>query len=115
MTLDDRAMWTYQNMDMIYSSVEKDYMHPEAEKPVTFYACCLEWTNYLADKENHLSHLPIQIDGEIVAVVKPCEFRGYLTIKLKTILSEAFCRRNVQRLSERSTPKWVEAQGTLYE
>lgn len=87
MTLDDRAMWTYQNMDMIYDSVSKEYMHPEAEKPVTFYACCLEWTKYLADKENHLSHLPIQIDGEILAVIKPCEFRGYLTIKLKTILN----------------------------
>ncbi len=63
MTLDDRALWTENNLDQILNDVTQGHIRTEAEKPVVYYACCLEWAKYLADPDNHLSHLPIQIDG----------------------------------------------------
>ena len=63
MTLNDRANWTENNLDRIIEYVEKEEIDLQAEKPVSFYACCVEWCRYLSDPEGHKSHLPIQIDG----------------------------------------------------
>jgi len=63
MSLNDRANWTENNLDRLIEYVEKEEIDLSAEKPVSFYACCLEWCRYLSDPEGHLSRLPIQIDG----------------------------------------------------
>lgn len=63
MTLNDRANWTENNLDWIIDCTAAGAIRMEAEKPVVFYACCVEWTKYLADPTGHVSHLPIQIDG----------------------------------------------------
>ena len=59
MSLRDRAMWTFDNLEWI--SNNRELM--DCEKPVVFLACCLEWEGYLKDPENFLSHLPVAIDG----------------------------------------------------
>jgi len=61
MTLNDRANWTENNLDDIIG--KSDSLQMEAEKPVVFLACCIEWVRYLSDPTGYLSHLPIQIDG----------------------------------------------------
>jgi len=63
MTLSDRAKWTEENLNAITSYGTNHELRMEAEKPVVFLACCLEWVKYLADPEGHVSHIPIQIDG----------------------------------------------------
>lgn len=63
MTLNDRANWTENNLDKIIGLAGNGEIRMDAEKPVVFFACCVEWVNYLSDPEGHLSHLPIQIDG----------------------------------------------------
>ena len=66
MTLEDRVRWVNVNMDMIQKMGKEKYIDEEAEKKVTFLACCLEWYDYqLATNSNriHMTHLPIPIDG----------------------------------------------------
>ena len=72
MTLNDRAEWTYQNMDMIcvlgneraFWLDDKDVFL--AEKPCQFLAACIEWSNMIAafaNKEEFVSHIPVPVDG----------------------------------------------------
>lgn len=63
MTLKDRSNWTENNLEQILDYVQEGRITLDAEKPVVFYACCVEWSRYLADPSEHLSRLPIQIDG----------------------------------------------------
>lgn len=56
MTLNDRANWTMNNWDKIFSC-ELDM---KAEKPVTFLACCYEWVDI---SETGYTCLPVAIDG----------------------------------------------------
>jgi len=63
MTLNDRANWTENNLDRIIRYVEEEEIDLSAEKPVSFYACCVEWCGYLTDPTGFNSRLPIQIDG----------------------------------------------------
>jgi len=59
MTLEDRYLWTVNNLDFIKLSVNTIN---NCEKPFSFLACCIELNNYF-NNPNHLSHLPIPIDG----------------------------------------------------
>tara|TARA_R110000850_G_scaffold37065_5_gene97563 strand:+ start:202 stop:2583 length:2382 start_codon:yes stop_codon:yes gene_type:complete len=63
LTLDDRASWTNMNIEKIVEWANNGEMRPEAEKPVAFLACCIEWKNLLKTDGEYLTHLPIQIDG----------------------------------------------------
>ena len=56
MTLNDRALWTIHNMDKIMQCK----IDMEAEKPVTFLACCYEWVFVEC---TGLTQLPVAIDG----------------------------------------------------
>jgi hypothetical protein len=62
MTLDDRDMWSRENIDMILRQAISGEINMDAEKPVVFMACCLEWHNIYLNPD-HVSHLPIPIDG----------------------------------------------------
>jgi hypothetical protein len=62
MTLDDRAKWTSKNIDLILRQAISKEINMNAEKPVVFMACCLEWHNIYKDP-NHISYLPIPVDG----------------------------------------------------
>ena len=66
MTLEDRVRWTNENMDWICKAGQKATVYPEAEKSVSFLACCMEWEDYNVATEAgevHRTHLPIPIDG----------------------------------------------------
>ena len=66
MTLEDRVRWTNENMEkLIVAGRERIILH-EAEKPVAFLACCIEWFDIdtaRGDGRVHMSHLPVSIDG----------------------------------------------------
>ena len=65
-TLNDRVRWTNENMEVIIAAGHERAFGEDAEKPVAFLACCVEWYQYdLARRDGrmYLSHLPIPIDG----------------------------------------------------
>ena len=66
MTLEDRVRWTNENMEIIYEVADRGYIWDSAEKPVSFLAACLEWTDYertTSSGREYVSYLPIPIDG----------------------------------------------------
>ena len=63
MTLNDRAQWTQENIQSLIELGKKREFRPEAEKTVTFLACCIELHNYSIADGDYISHLPIPIDG----------------------------------------------------
>ena len=62
-TLDDRVRWTNANMDTIIEAGGVSHLFEEAEEPVSFLACCLEWYNFSVCEGVYLSHLPVPVDG----------------------------------------------------
>lgn len=66
MTLDDRVRWVNENMDWIKrAGAAIDFYH-EAEKTISFAACCLEWYDYhcaVDADEVYRTKLPIPVDG----------------------------------------------------
>ena len=65
-TLEDRVRWTNEYMERIIQAGNEMRFADEAEKPVTFLACCLEWV--LIEQAElmgkpHMSRLPVGIDG----------------------------------------------------
>ena len=62
MTLEDRVRWTNKNMDLIIECAKRDRLCLSCEKPVSFLACCYEWSS-INDNPNHECHLPLPIDG----------------------------------------------------
>ena len=62
-TLDDRVRWTNENMETIIEAGEVSHFFEEAEEPVGFLACCIEWYNFSECDGVYISHLPIPIDG----------------------------------------------------
>ena len=63
MTLNDRAQWTQENIQALITLGKNREFRPEAEKTVTFLACCVELYNYSITDGDYISHLPIPIDG----------------------------------------------------
>ena len=63
MTLDDRVEWTQQNINRIISLGQDCEFDHDAEKKVSFLACCIEWYDYSTCEGEYLSCLPIPIDG----------------------------------------------------
>ena len=63
LSLEDRARWTYNNIDKIVEWANAKEIRSEAEKPVAFLSCCIEWKHLLAAEGEYITHLPIQIDG----------------------------------------------------
>ena len=111
MTLTDRELWTYENMDMILGST-KDLV--DCEKPVSFLACCLEWEAYLANPEEHLSYLPIPIDGSCngyqhSAAIAKDEITGALVSLVPQDNQADLYVKAAQELLER-TPEFFEAR-----
>ena len=66
LTLEDRVRWINHNMVEIIHQGQHCIINEEAEKPVSFLACCVEWYDYqlaVDNKRVHMSNLPIGIDG----------------------------------------------------
>ena len=66
MTLSDRIQWCNEHMDTILEAGRGHSFFMNAEKPVTFLACCIEWNDYsdaLYNEEPFYTSLPVPIDG----------------------------------------------------
>ena len=66
MTLEDRVQWVNVNMVTIQEMGKTKFIAEDAEKSISFLACCIEWYDYqIATNANriHMTHLPIPIDG----------------------------------------------------
>ena len=62
MTLTDRNLWTWRNMDKV---LEDSHKIVDCEKPVSYLAACIEWrkAHEVDLSESYVCHLPIPIDG----------------------------------------------------
>ena len=66
MTLEDRVRWVNENMVVIQEMGKTKVIAEDAEKSISFLACCIEWYDYqTATNSNriHMTHLPIPVDG----------------------------------------------------
>ena len=62
MTLEDRVRWTNNNMDLIIECARRSRICINAEKPISFLACCYEWESINIDP-NHECCIPLPVDG----------------------------------------------------
>ena len=108
MTLKDRELWTYWNMDFILNNHEL----LDCEKPVSFLACCFEWRKYEENKEHFFSRLPIPIDGsnngwQHLAAISKDPQAGQLVGLIPTDIQEDFYVKTAKALID-VMPDWFE-------
>lgn len=61
-----RHQWVLDNQDMILACAEDplgETWWMDADSPFCFLAFCFEWAGYVRDGLNHVSHIPIAMDG----------------------------------------------------
>ena len=66
LSLDDRELWTLTNSKQINLWAEAPLENTEwmeADKPLQFLAACFEWAGYTVHGEEHMTRLPIAMDG----------------------------------------------------
>ena len=112
MTLEDRAMWTQQNIDVIVELGEMKFFADEAEKPISFLACCIEWYKYATTDGDFYTRLPIPIDGanngwQHLGAMSKDEHTGRLVGLVPTAIQNDFYVQIAKRLTERM-PDWFE-------
>ena len=111
-TLEDRAMWTQQNIDVIVELGEMKFFADEAEKPISFLACCIEWYKYATTDGDFYTRLPIPIDGanngwQHLGAMSKDEHTGRLVGLVPTAIQNDFYVQIAKRLTERM-PDWFE-------
>jgi len=65
-TLDERVEWVKNNQEEILQSAKEPLtcnFWKTADKPFCFLAFCFEWAGYIANGDNHLTHIPVSVDG----------------------------------------------------
>ena len=65
-SFDDRELWTEMNTGFILECAADPINNTRwmaADKPFGFLAACFEWAGYHQDGDDHISHLPIAMDG----------------------------------------------------
>ena len=112
MTLEDRAMWTQQNIDSIIEFGERKIFLHEAEKPISFLACCIEWYKYSQSEGDFYTHLPIPIDGanngwQHLGAMSKDDKTGKLVGLVPTEVQNDFYVQVAKRLTQRM-PDWFE-------
>ena len=112
MTLEDRAMWTQQNIDTIIEAGEMGFFFAEAEKEISFLACCIEWYKYSVAEGDYYTHLPIPIDGanngwQHLGAMSKDEKTGTLVGLVPVDIQNDFYVQIAKRLTERM-PEWFE-------
>jgi len=112
MTLEDRAMWTQQNIDSIVEFGERKVFMHEAEKPISFLACCIEWYKYSQCEGDFYTRLPIPIDGanngwQHLGAMSKDQLTGKLVGLVPTEIQNDFYVQIAKRLTVRM-PEWFE-------
>ena len=108
MTLEDRAMWTRQNKETILEAGKIGHLFPEAEKSITFLACCIEWYNISQCTAVYYSRLPIPIDGsnngwQHLGAISKDKSTGILVGLIPTEIQEDFYVKTAKKLYEITT------------
>ena len=65
-SLTERIEWVEKNEQFILESAEQPLTHDfwkSADKPFSFLAFCFEWKSFKENGVNHLTHIPISVDG----------------------------------------------------
>lgn len=65
-SLEDRALWAHLNTERVIAAATDPLAHQwwaDADKPWQFLAWCFEWKGYTEDGLNHISHIPVALDG----------------------------------------------------
>tara|TARA_R110000772_G_scaffold2930_2_gene10832 strand:+ start:1161 stop:3164 length:2004 start_codon:yes stop_codon:yes gene_type:complete len=117
MTLKDRELWTLNNLTWINQLADGQSFRLEAEKPVSFLACCLDVSGYCKSKASgvdHFSNLPIPIDGsnngwQHLAAISKDKQAGELVSIMPNDIQKDFYVKVAKRLIERM-PEWFEAR-----
>ncbi len=64
---DSRVNWVEENHTLILAAAEDPLSNRDlwgnADKPYQFLAFCFEYANYVKNGEDHISHLPVALDG----------------------------------------------------
>ena len=64
--MNDRILWAHMNADMMLECAAEPMANSrwmDADKPLQFLAACYEWEGYMLNGNEHVSHLPIALDG----------------------------------------------------
>ena len=66
-SLDDRVKWVTENHDLI-TKVANDFkgtfdIWSKADNPFQFVAACMDYVGFLKNGNDHVSHLPVALDG----------------------------------------------------
>jgi DNA-directed RNA polymerase len=93
MTLQDRARWTYSNLDLINRTAQEGLLH--GEKAFSFLAACIEMIHVQNDGPDHITYLPIPIDGsnngwQHLAAISKDEQAGKLVSLIDTEIQSDF-------------------------
>jgi len=117
MSLPDRANWTIHNLDLIRLAGLQKQLFPDAEKPVSYLACCVEIAEYhlsLITGQPFLSGLPIPIDGsnngwQHLAAISKDKQAGALVSLTPTPIQKDFYVAVAKSLIE-LMPDWFETR-----
>lgn len=64
--MDDREMWAHLHSEAVLAYVADPLANVgwmDADKPFGFLAACYEWAGYLDKGHDHISHIPVAMDG----------------------------------------------------
>lgn len=112
MTLEDRALWTENNLPAILEHGEMRLINSEAEKQIAFLACCIEWYKYSNSEGDYYTHLPVPIDGanngwQHLGAMSKDPLTGELVGLTPTEIQNDFYVQVAKRLCKR-LPDWFE-------
>jgi DNA-directed RNA polymerase len=65
-SFEDRLQWVESNAAMILACAREPLMNTEwmeADSPFCFLAACFDWVGYVEEGIEHVSHLPVKVDG----------------------------------------------------
>ena len=113
MTLRDRELWTLNNLDLVNHSAAGHHFAKDAEKPVSFLACCFDIEGYMLAKKlgvPYYSRLPIPVDGsnngwQHLAAISKDKQAGELVSLVPSAIQKDFYVQVAKRLIERM-PEW---------
>lgn len=105
MTLNDRALWTINNMDKILAWADADEIQFGSEKPVTFLACCYEWENL---QTSDWTSIPVSIDGsnngwQHLGAISKDSHTGHLVGLVPSVIQKDFYVQTAKELINLTT------------
>ncbi|MEG2313508.1 DNA-directed RNA polymerase [Brevundimonas sp.] len=66
-SFEERVEWVFQHTDLIIDSacdpLDGQRFWAQADKPFMALSACVEWAGYMRDGPNHITHLPVALDG----------------------------------------------------